>query len=301
MKPNNTPLYVHAKSNHPPSTIRNIPESINKRLSSISSNETVFNKATSPYQEALIVSGYNYKLKYTPPPEREQTESPKNRKRKITWFNPPYSTNVSTNVGRKFFRLINKCFPPGHILRPILNRNTIKLSYSCMPNMLQRISVRNKCLLSQPAQANCNNCNCKDKAACPLDGNCLTPEVIYQASVARSDTNTVETYIGLTENKFKTRYNSHKSSFKNNSQRNATALSKYIWSLKDSNITYSIKWKLISRSMIYSTCTKRQRCNLCLEEKYFIITRPDLSSLNNRNELATSCRHRRKHLLSSLK
>ena len=32
-KPNNIPLYVHSKSNHPPNIIRNIPLSINKRLS----------------------------------------------------------------------------------------------------------------------------------------------------------------------------------------------------------------------------------------------------------------------------
>ena len=32
-KPNNIPLYVHSKSNHPPSILRNIPASINKRLS----------------------------------------------------------------------------------------------------------------------------------------------------------------------------------------------------------------------------------------------------------------------------
>ena len=45
MKPNNTPLYVHNKSNHPPNIIKNIPESINRRLSNISSNEKIFQKA----------------------------------------------------------------------------------------------------------------------------------------------------------------------------------------------------------------------------------------------------------------
>ena len=33
MKPNNRPLYVNKKSNHPPAIIKNIPEGINKRLS----------------------------------------------------------------------------------------------------------------------------------------------------------------------------------------------------------------------------------------------------------------------------
>ena len=32
-KPTNTPLYVHNKWNHPPSRRKNIPESVNRRVS----------------------------------------------------------------------------------------------------------------------------------------------------------------------------------------------------------------------------------------------------------------------------
>ena len=39
------------------------------------------------------------------------------------------------------------------------------------------------------------------------------------------------------------------------------------------------------------------RCNLCLWEKYLIFCRPDLSTLNKRNELINSCRHANKSLL----
>lgn len=45
MKPNNTSLYVNKQTNHPPNILKNIPEGINKRLSTISANETVFNAA----------------------------------------------------------------------------------------------------------------------------------------------------------------------------------------------------------------------------------------------------------------
>ena len=38
-KPNNTPLYVHRLSNHPPSILKNIPEGVNQRLSSLSSSK----------------------------------------------------------------------------------------------------------------------------------------------------------------------------------------------------------------------------------------------------------------------
>jgi hypothetical protein len=67
----------------------------------------------------------------------------RNRGRRITWFNPPYSVNVSTNIGAKFLRIIDTCFPPAHILHKIINRNTIKVSYRCMPNMKEVIGRHN--------------------------------------------------------------------------------------------------------------------------------------------------------------
>ena len=102
IKPNNKPLYVNAKSNHPPNITKNIPLAVNKRLSEISSNEEIFDKAAPTYQDALDKSGYKFKLKYEPSQEtRKQNNT---RKRKITWFNPPYAENVETNIGKKFLR-----------------------------------------------------------------------------------------------------------------------------------------------------------------------------------------------------
>ena len=43
MKPNNKIFYVHSKSNHPPSILKNLPKAIENRLSKISANEEVFN------------------------------------------------------------------------------------------------------------------------------------------------------------------------------------------------------------------------------------------------------------------
>ena len=37
-KPNNDPLYINAKSNHPPAIIKDLPKMINKRLSGLSCN-----------------------------------------------------------------------------------------------------------------------------------------------------------------------------------------------------------------------------------------------------------------------
>ena len=40
----------------------------------------------------------------------------------------------------------------------------------------------------------------------------------------------------------------------------------------------------------------RKNCGLCDLEKKYIIAKPELASLNQRNELATSCRHRKKNI-----
>ena len=133
------------------------------------------------------------------------------------------------------------------------------------------------------------------KSECPLNGICLTRNVIYQATVASEGKE--ETYIGLTGDEFKSRYRNHTMSFRKPDKRNATELSKYIWSLKDSNVNHAVKWKIVARASPYSNATKR--CNLCLTEKYFIIYNPELCTLNKRNELTSTCRHASKYLLKS--
>ncbi|KAL9959196.1 hypothetical protein ACROYT_G036291 [Oculina patagonica] len=299
-KPNTTLQYVHRESNHPPITAKNIPAGINKRLSSLSSDKASFDQASPPYQKALDESGYNFTLRYEP----STTAKRRNRQRNdILWYNPPFSKNVSTNIGHRFLTLVDKHFPKDHKLRKIFNRNTIKISYSCMNNTKQIIDNHNKRILHSSKHnfdpkdntINKKSCNCRQKNSCPLNGNCLQSSVIYQATVKRNDNNTSETYIGLTENDFKTRFRNHTSSFKHAKHRNSTELSKHIWTLKDNNIDHSISWRIISSCSSYNSSSKR--CNLCLKEKLLIICRPDLSSLNKRNELVSSCRHRNKALL----
>ena len=136
---------------------------------------------------------------------------------------------------------------------------------------------------------NTKNCNCRKNKTCPLDGQCQTKSIIHQATVTRHDNNKEETYVGLTENTFKTRYDGHTCSFRDKSKRYSTALSNYIWTLIDSNTDYTIRWKIVDRGRAYSPSTKI--CNLCLKEKYIIICKPQMASLNSRNELKTECRH----------
>jgi len=131
-----------------------------------------------------------------------------------------------------------------------------------------------------------------------MSGQCCTEAVVYQATVTNNNYTVIETYVGLTQNQSKYRYNNHTASFKNISRQNSTELSKYIWKLKDNKIAYEIKWKILARAQ---PCNKQSPlCKLCLLEKYFIICKPHLASVNSRNEIVTTCRYARKLLLENV-
>ena len=295
MKPNNKLSYVHQQSNHPPALLKNIPLNINKRLTNISSSKEVFDESIAPYQQALKESGYDHKLTYNPEPTPRTKGK---RKREITWYNPPFDSNVKTNLGRKFLRIVDKYFQKKHPLYKIFNRHTLKLSYSCMPNMKSIISSHNKHVLSnanaptpQP-----DTCNCRKKSDCPLDGKCLQTNVIYQATVTIETA--TETYVGLATN-FKERYRNHKTSFRHSKRRNETELSKYVWNLQNENKPFQIKWKILKKCKPYSNINKK--CSLCLNEKFIIICKKELCSLNRKNELASSCPHRNRYVLGNFR
>ncbi|PIK36787.1 hypothetical protein BSL78_26380 [Apostichopus japonicus] len=65
-KPNNEPTYINAQSNHPPSITKQIPTSISKRISSLSSDKDTFDQAAPLYREALKRSGYAEPINFTP-------------------------------------------------------------------------------------------------------------------------------------------------------------------------------------------------------------------------------------------
>ena len=299
-KPGNIPLYVNRKSNHPPRIIENIPKSINKRLSEISIDENSFNQSAPLYQKALDDSGYNHRLVFTPSSTQSLYSTRRKRHRNIIWYNPPFSKNVATNVGRAFLKILDEEFPENHVFHKIFNRNTVKISYSCMANLKQKIDGRNKSLLQKmTAPPILKACNCRRPADCPMAGNCLRSSVIYQATVTTEDNRPAQTYVGLTETSFKTRFANHKSSFNDPSKRLSTELSKHVWHLKEAKLKFEISWKILKQTTPFSPVSNR--CNLCLWEKYFIISRPELATLNKRNELVTSCRHANKFLLKNFK
>ena len=235
-KLNNDPIYINKNSNHPPSILKQLPISIEKRLSEISSSEDMFNESKPLYENALKTSGYNVNFEYINETHLNEDEKivVNNHKRKIIWFNLPYSMNVKTNIGKVFFKLLKKHFPKTNKLHKIFNRNNVKISYSCTRNMGSIISSHNKSILNKSNEPSFS-CNCRVKADCPVENKCLTPNVIYQAEVTNNMNDEKMFYIGLTSNTFKERCTNHKTSFKHKKCEKETELSKYIWKLKDLN------------------------------------------------------------------
>ena len=66
----------------------------------------------------------------------------KKNQKKCICFNPPFSTNVKTNIGKILFKLLRKHFPKTNKLHKIFNKNTIKIS--CTRNMGSIISEHNQ-------------------------------------------------------------------------------------------------------------------------------------------------------------
>ena len=282
-------------SNHPPSILKNIPKSIQKRLNTISSSEDEFGGAKDEYQKALGEAGYTDTLTYDP--NINKTNKPKRkRSRRIIWYNPPYSKNVATNIGKEFFKLLRLHFPKQHPLHRLFNDNTVKLSYSCMPNMDSIVKAHNtKILRKEEENIEEKSCNCRDRPSCPVENQCLKTNVVYKVTV-QYDKKTSH-YIGMTENSFKTRYAQHKSSLKHSKNRSQTELSSLVWSLKDNNTPYQLTWQIIDNAQPYQP--GKRSCNLCLAEKYHILTGKHL--VNKKTELLNKCPHRRKFLTCNLK
>ena len=292
IKPNNKILYIHAESNHPPSVIKQIPKSISKRISNNSSSKEIFDNAAQVYNESLIKSGYKETLTYCPDEEEENTDNRKRRKnrtRKIIWFNPPYNKNVKTNVAKSIIYLIHKHFPKEHTYHKIFNKNNVKVSYGCLPNMKSIITKHNT-EVAREKESNKRSCNCpsSQRENCPLDGNCYMENVVYKAEVSITGEGSPKFYIGCSKPPFKHRLAVHKKSFTCRSY-NQTSLSEYVWKMKDEGKETKIRWNILKRTSGYNSVTKS--CALCLSEKFLIATHPKETLINTKNELVNKCRH----------
>ena len=261
----------------------------------LSSNKELFDLYKRPYEEALAKAGYREKLEYV---EGPVSKNGRNRGRKITWFNPPFTVSLKTNLGKDFLTTMDQCFPQGHPLRKIINRNNIKVSYSCMPSMDRRIKGMNASKLEpKQSEESREDTACKCRATCPLEGNCKTSNLIYRARIKANQLE--HTYIGLTSTQFIQRYRNHVYSFNKKEMKSATELSKHIWSLKEAGTEYRIDWEIVREAKAYRPGGKY--CNLCTSEAIAIAFLAGPNCLNSKSEIIKQCRHRTRWKLEKYK
>ena len=142
-------------------------------------------------------------------------------------------------------------------------------------------------------------CNCRSRNECPLQNNCLTAKIVHRANVENDINDENKFYFGVSETPFKERFRNHKKEFNYVKYRNSTELSKYIWQLKDLNITPKISRDIAA---VIRCAIRVDWSKLCLTEKLFIIKSFDNNwLLNKKSELVNTCRHKSKLLLKSLK
>ena len=125
--------------------------------------------------------------------------------------------------------------------------------------------------------------------------------IAYSAEVLIGNNQHGDKNFGICETEFKTRLGKYKSSFKNRQKEKDIELSKYIWDLKDKNITnYSKKWPIVKQTSGYNSVTNS--CNLCLSEKLVVCNFKDKDRLiKKRRDLVSKCLHENKFILSNYK
>ena len=93
----------------------------------------------------------------------------------------------------------------------------------------------------------------------------------------------------------------HRQYFKDKKHKNDTALSSYLWNLKENqNQIPKLTWSMVRFAPGYSNIS--ERFLLCLHEKLLILNYHNPAELvNKRSKLMAKCRHENKFLLSNYK
>ena len=94
----------------------------------------------------------------------------------------------------------------------IFNKNTMKVSYSCMDNMIKIINSHSKYVASKKNQANQNLCNCRNSDNCPLGNKYLTSKIVCSTERTSNNQQPSKVYLGICKTEFKTRFSNHKKS-----------------------------------------------------------------------------------------
>ena len=194
--------------------MKQIPKTIEKRLSHLSSNEDIFSESAPFYEDKVHESGYQQKLKYKS--VNTKTHNTRNHKRNIIWFDPRFTKNVSSKVDKYFLNLLDKHFLKNHCFHKIFNRNSDKVSCNCTKNMKTIINNHNKNILTKKPLIDTSTCNCQNKEACPLNGQRQIAVVVYEGTLSSNPPNYKEKkYFVIAKESSKGRLYNHNLSFTN--------------------------------------------------------------------------------------
>ena len=123
----------------------------------------------------------------------------------------------------------------------------------------------------------------------------MTDKVVYKAEVETNDGfNELSTKFnfGISEKEFTSKYNNHTMSFRNRTHENDSKLPKFIWSLKDQNKEFGIKWSIFKKS------SRSRLCNFCLLKKLVISSFKEKERLLSKwIDFVSKCRHESKYIL----
>ena len=134
--------------------------------------------------------------------EIHQYNGTKKRNRNIKWLNSPFSETYKTNIAKTFFRILDKHFPNSHLLYKIFNRNTAKVSYSCMDSVSQIVNQHNK-NLSNKKEKQTNSCKYRNKNEFPLNGIWKEHSLIYKCTVSTMQKLKQRIYLGIAQRNWK--------------------------------------------------------------------------------------------------
>ena len=201
---------------------------INIRINRLLSSKNIYNNHKEFYNEAIHNRGYKNELKYLEVNRHHNNSDNnignnshknrgnnignngtnnninmdykiskninKNRCRNINWFNPPFCKLSNNNIGKYFLGLINKPFKDDNLLRKIINKNNVEISYSCTNNISKIIDNHNKKLINKLDWNNNDNLkhsrNCKMENECPLENKCNLDNILSQANISTNEKHT---------------------------------------------------------------------------------------------------------------
>ena len=293
-KPTDSHLYLPPSSAHPKHVFKAIPFGVASRLRRNCSEDIFLNKRLEEYKGYLVDQGYPAELvsrefsRAASTPRNDLLKAKIRESKKIFPFVLTYNPNLPPINGliKKHFHFLlsspklKELFPPKSIIlsfRRSKNLKEILAPFKCRKGPSQSVPT-----------AGCFTCN---KTRCDLCKNffvnsqtfssaqtgktyfvrqklsCNSSNVIYLVHCKKCNLQ----YVGSTTTEFKVRFRNHKSSMKTNKK----------------------------TCKPYSNISKK--CSLCLNEKFIIICKKELCSLNRRNELASSCPHRNRYVLRNFR